>query len=66
VLRPVRLGLSLHLREPRVVVTELVQVRPGDLAGRDLVVVADVRRSVAATMLELDLETHSELLDVKS
>jgi hypothetical protein len=65
VLRPVRLGLSLHLREPRVVVTELVQVRPGDLAGRDLVV-DDVRRSVAATMLELDLETHSELLDVKS
>jgi hypothetical protein len=41
-------------------------VRSGDLAGGDLVVVADVRRRISPPMLELDFETQPELLDVKA
>jgi hypothetical protein len=40
VLGPVPLGFRLHSGQTCVVVRELVQVRPRDLAGRDLVVVA--------------------------
>ena len=64
-LGPVLLGLGLHLRQPRVVVGELVEVRPRDLARRQLVVVADVRRGIAPPVLELDLEAHPELLDIE-
>jgi hypothetical protein len=38
---------------------------PGDLPRRDLVVVADVGRRVATTVLELDPEPHAELLHVE-
>jgi hypothetical protein len=60
-----RLGLGLRLCETGVVVGELVQVRQCDLPGRDLVVVADVRLSVAEALLELDFEAFAELREVK-
>lgn len=40
-------------------------MRPRDLAGRELVVIADVRLRIAPPVLELDPEADPELLDVK-
>ena len=62
----VRIGnLGLHGSKAGVVVGELVEVRPRDLPGRDLVVVGDVRCGVADAVLELDLEALLEVCDVK-
>jgi hypothetical protein len=41
-------------------------VRPRDLAGYQLIVVADVSARIAPSVFELDLEAHPELLDVES
>jgi len=63
---PVTLGFALHLREARVIVRKLVQMRERDLARRDLVVVRDVCRGVVTAVLELHREAHPKLLDVES
>jgi len=66
VVSPIALGLGLHPRKPRVVIGKLVQMRSCDLAGRDFVVVADVRRRVSPPVLELDLQRHAELLNIEA
>src|SRR6202011_608670 len=59
------LGFPLHLRQARVVVRELVQVRERDLPSEYRVIIGDVRHLVEAPVLELDVEAHAELLDVE-
>jgi hypothetical protein len=46
-------------------VGKLSQVRPSDLASRDLVIVADISRWITPTMLELDSQAQPELLHVE-
>jgi hypothetical protein len=58
-------GLRLHHREPRVVVRKLLEVRPGDLARHDLVVIRDVGLRVVRTVLELDAQAQLELFGVE-
>jgi len=40
-------------------------MRPGDLPGHQLTVVADVRLGITTPVLELDTEARAELLDVE-
>src|SRR5690349_13677009 len=58
--------VRLHHGQSRVVVSELLQMCPGDLARGDRVVVGDVRLGVATSVLQLDLEAQTELLRVES
>jgi len=59
------LRLGLHLLEAGVVVGELVQVGASDLRCHPLVVVGHVRGWIVESMLQLDVHTGSELLDVE-
>ncbi len=47
-----------------MVVRELAQVRPRDLASQVDVIVRDVGCSVAGTMLEFDFEAATKLRDI--
>src|SRR6266704_1255207 len=58
-------GRRLHRPQPGVVVGDLLQVRPGDLAGHQLVVVGHVRLGIVGTVLQLDDEADQELAGVK-
>lgn len=40
-------------------------MRPRDLPCHELIVVSDVRRGIPLAVLELDVETHPELLHVE-
>src|SRR5664280_3221838 len=61
---PVGSGFRFQLVQPRIVVWELLQMRPGDLAGERKVVVRDIGLHVPGAVFELDFEAASELLRV--
>src|SRR5690349_16407876 len=56
--------LLFHLREPRVVVRELVQMGERDLAGEEQVVAGHVGRGIAPAVLQLHLHAAAEFLQV--
>jgi len=59
------LSLLFHPGQSRVVVRELVQVCERDLASQHRVIVSYIGSRINRTMLELNVEAHSELLDIK-
>src|SRR5664280_3903190 len=61
---PVGSGFRFQLVQPRIVVRELLQMRPGDLARERDVVVRDIGLHVTGAVFELDFEAASELLRV--
>src|SRR5919204_55569 len=63
---PLALGFGFHPLEPLVVVGEFLHVRQRDLAGEDRIVVGDVGLRVVAAVLELDVHTGAELLEIEA
>src|SRR5664280_2798934 len=61
---PVGSGFRFQLVETRIVVRELLQMRPGDLAGKRELVVRDVGLRVPGAVLELDFKAATELLQI--
>jgi hypothetical protein len=61
----VALRLFLHSLQPAVVVGKLVQVSQCDLAGDERVVARDVRGGIVEPVLELDVHSPPELVDVE-
>lgn len=57
-------SLGLGLIQPRAVIPDLFQVRPGDLAGEDRVVMRSVGLRIPGAVFELHLEPSPELLQV--
>jgi hypothetical protein len=57
--------VPLHLREPIVIVGQVLQVRQSDLAGEDGIVVRDVGLRIPTAMFELDSHPAGELLEVE-
>ena len=51
----VRLRLRFHLRKARVIVRELVEVRPGDLPRNGDIVIGRIRLPITSAVLELDV-----------
>ena len=64
-LGPVRLRLGFHLRQPGVVVGELIEVGPRDLRRHDDVVAGDIGLRIAGAVLKLDVHPHPELLEAE-
>ena len=61
----VSLRLLLHPIKTGVVVGKLVQVGERDLSRDHGVIVGDIRQRIAETVLQLDVHSHPELLDVE-
>src|ERR1035441_4496290 len=61
----VRLRLGFHLRKARVVVRELVEVRPRDLRRHGDIVIGHIRLRITRAVLELDVHPLPELLEIE-
>lgn len=62
--RPRGVRLRFHLVKACVVVGELLEVCPDDLAGQYQIVIGDVRFGIARTVLEFHFETATELIEI--
>src|SRR5262245_22264020 len=62
---PEALRLALHRFQAGVVVRELLRVGERDLAGHDRIIVRDIRLWIVRAVLELDIHSRAELLEIE-